>query len=209
VGYTLDEIANDITLKTPASFEPTIDYVVTKIPRFTFEKFPAADNTLTTQMKSVGEVMAIGRTFKESLQKAIRSLEIDSYGLEPRLESGLSNEELLKRDAESRLHAGVWELDPVFETNILAEDGCPPRLYYSRLDRKGVMRMPAGIGPQRTWVGTFAQWMEDEAARGAITQEQCARLVDLEAQWLANPDPAANGEAKLELTECLRKLVGR
>ena len=86
VGYTLDEIANDITLKTPASFEPTIDYVVTKIPRFTFEKFPAADNTLTTQMKSVGEAMAIGRTFKESLQKAIRSLEIDSYGLEPRLE---------------------------------------------------------------------------------------------------------------------------
>jgi carbamoyl-phosphate synthase large subunit len=77
VGYTLDEIANDITLKTPASFEPTIDYVVTKIPRFTFEKFPSADDTLTTQMKSVGEVMAIGRTFKESLQKAIRSLEIE------------------------------------------------------------------------------------------------------------------------------------
>ncbi|MFZ5865408.1 MAG: carbamoyl-phosphate synthase large subunit, partial [Thermodesulfobacteriota bacterium] len=76
VGYTLDEIANDITRKTPASFEPTIDYVVTKIPRFTFEKFPGADNTLGTQMKSVGEAMAIGRTFKESLQKAIRSLEI-------------------------------------------------------------------------------------------------------------------------------------
>ena len=69
VGYTLDEIANDITLKTPASFEPTIDYVVTKIPRFTFEKFPSADTTLTTQMKSVGEVMAIGRTFKESSAK--------------------------------------------------------------------------------------------------------------------------------------------
>jgi carbamoyl-phosphate synthase large subunit len=97
VGYTLDEIANDITLKTPASFEPTIDYVVTKIPRFTFEKFPGADPTLTTQMKSVGEVMAIGRTFKESLQKAIRSLEIDVYGLEPRLEKGLSKEEILDR----------------------------------------------------------------------------------------------------------------
>ena len=83
VGYTLDEISNDITLKTPASFEPTIDYVVTKIPRFTFEKFPGADDTLGTQMKSVGEVMAIGRTFKESLQKAIRSLETDVYGLEP------------------------------------------------------------------------------------------------------------------------------
>jgi carbamoyl-phosphate synthase large subunit len=82
VGYTLDEIPNDITRETPACFEPTIDYVVTKIPRFTFEKFPQADPTLTTQMKSVGEVMAIGRTFKESLQKAVRSLEIDRYGLD-------------------------------------------------------------------------------------------------------------------------------
>ncbi len=82
IGYTLDEIPNDITKKTPASFEPTIDYVVTKIPRFTFEKFPQADATLTTQMKSVGEAMAIGRTFKESLQKAMRSLEIGSYGFE-------------------------------------------------------------------------------------------------------------------------------
>ena len=82
VGYTLDEVRNDITRETPASFEPSIDYVVTKIPRFTFEKFPSADNELTTQMKSVGEVMAIGRTFKESLQKAIRSLEIGHAGLE-------------------------------------------------------------------------------------------------------------------------------
>jgi len=85
VGYTLDEIPNDITRETFASFEPTIDYVVTKIPRFTFEKFPQADATLTTQMKSVGEVMAIGRTFKESLQKALRSLEIGSHGFESRL----------------------------------------------------------------------------------------------------------------------------
>ncbi len=81
VGYTLDELPNDITKKTPASFEPTIDYVVVKIPRWNFEKFPGADTTLTTQMKSVGEVMAIGRTFKEALQKAIRSLEIDRPGL--------------------------------------------------------------------------------------------------------------------------------
>ena len=85
VGYSLDEIRNDITRETPACFEPTIDYVVTKIPRFTFEKFPAADPVLTTQMKSVGEVMAIGRTFKESLQKALRSLEIGSCGFESRL----------------------------------------------------------------------------------------------------------------------------
>jgi carbamoyl-phosphate synthase large subunit len=81
VGYRLDEIRNDITRETPASFEPTIDYVVVKIPRFAFEKFSQADPTLTTQMKSVGEAMAIGRTFKESLQKALRSLEIGRYGL--------------------------------------------------------------------------------------------------------------------------------
>jgi len=81
VGYLLDEIRNDITRETPASFEPTIDYVVTKIPRFAFEKFPQADPILTTQMKSVGEAMAIGRTFKESLQKCLRSLEIGRSGL--------------------------------------------------------------------------------------------------------------------------------
>ena len=80
IGYTLDELRNDITRLTPASFEPTIDYVVTKIPRFTFEKFPDADATLTSAMKSVGEAMAIGRTFKESLQKALRSLEIGARG---------------------------------------------------------------------------------------------------------------------------------
>lgn len=82
VGLALDEIPNDITKETPASFEPTIDYVVTKFPRFAFEKFPEADVTLTTQMKSVGEAMSIGRTFTESLQKALRSLEIGSYGFE-------------------------------------------------------------------------------------------------------------------------------
>jgi carbamoyl-phosphate synthase large subunit len=80
VGYSLDELRNDITRLTPASFEPTIDYVVTKIPRFTFEKFPGADTTLTSAMKSVGEAMAIGRTFKESMQKALRSLEIGARG---------------------------------------------------------------------------------------------------------------------------------
>jgi carbamoyl-phosphate synthase large subunit len=87
VGFTLDELSNEITGGvTPASFEPTIDYVVTKIPRFDFEKFPQADSVLTTQMKSVGEVMAIGRTFQESLQKAARSLEIGTHGLDPHLD---------------------------------------------------------------------------------------------------------------------------
>src|SRR5690606_8036811 len=84
VGYTLDELKNEITGgRTPASFEQSIDYVVTKIPRFAFEKFPAADPRLTTQMKSVGEVMAIGRTFQESLQKALRGLETGKAGLDP------------------------------------------------------------------------------------------------------------------------------
>ncbi|TQW37355.1 carbamoyl phosphate synthase large subunit, partial [Clostridioides difficile] len=83
VGYTLDELKNEITGgATPASFEPSIDYVVTKVPRFAFEKFPQADSHLTTQMKSVGEVMAMGRTFQESFQKALRGLEVGVDGLD-------------------------------------------------------------------------------------------------------------------------------
>ncbi|MGH7781850.1 MAG: carbamoyl-phosphate synthase large subunit [Candidatus Binataceae bacterium] len=98
VGYRLDEIPNDITQKTPACFEPTIDYVVTKIPRFTFEKFRGAADELGPQMKSVGEAMAIGRTFKESLQKALRSLEIGSFGFE----SALTGANRAERLAEVR-----------------------------------------------------------------------------------------------------------
>jgi carbamoyl-phosphate synthase large subunit len=104
VGYTLDEIKNDITRETPASFEPTIDYCVVKVPRFTFEKFPQADPVLTTQMKSVGEAMAIGRTFKEALQKALRSLETGRFGLGadgkdkfPKLPNGEWDRETIQR----------------------------------------------------------------------------------------------------------------
>jgi len=94
VGYTLDELQNDITGgKTPVSFEPSIDYVVTKIPRFNFEKFPTADAVLTTQMKSVGEVMAIGRSFQESMQKALRGLEDGYDGFDPQI-IGLEGDEL-------------------------------------------------------------------------------------------------------------------
>jgi carbamoyl-phosphate synthase large subunit len=99
VGYTLDEITNDITGVTKASFEPTIDYVVVKIPRFAFQKFPGADPTLTTQMKSVGEVMAIGRTFKESLQKAIRSMEVDQFGFSSKMGLDLGVPPTLDREA--------------------------------------------------------------------------------------------------------------
>src|SRR5688572_20939989 len=105
VGYTLDELRNDITGGvTPASFEPSIDYVVTKVPRFAFEKFPAADARLTTQMKSVGEVMAIGRTFQESLQKALRGLEIGVDGLNP-----IVNPELSEDEIRSLLHTQMRE----------------------------------------------------------------------------------------------------
>ena len=101
VGYTLDELPNDITRETPASFEPTIDYCVVKTPRFTFEKFPSADPTLTTQMKSVGEAMSIGRTFKEAMQKALRSLETGRFGLgaDGKGNSKLNAEELLAKIA--------------------------------------------------------------------------------------------------------------
>lgn len=100
VGYTLDEIPNDITQKTPACFEPTIDYCVVKIPRFAFEKFPGADTTLTTQMKSVGEVMAIGRTFKEAFQKGLRGLEIKAAGFESKKATGDFMDHLKRPNAE-------------------------------------------------------------------------------------------------------------
>src|SRR5437773_5945876 len=102
VGYRLDEITNDITGETPAAFEPTLDYVVVKIPRFAFEKFPTADPTLTTVMKSVGEVMAIGRTFKEALGKAWRSLERSGFDLGP-ADVALAPLEELRRPTERRL----------------------------------------------------------------------------------------------------------
>ena len=117
VGYTLDEIKNDITRETPASFEPTIDYCVVKVPRFTFEKFPQADPTLTTQMKSVGEAMAIGRTFKEALQKALRSLEIKRFGL-----IGDGNEKEV--DAETlRLKLAVPNAERIFYIGQAFESG--------------------------------------------------------------------------------------
>jgi carbamoyl-phosphate synthase large subunit len=116
VGYTLDELRNEITdNKTPASFEPTIDYVVTKIPRFNFEKFPKADPCLTTQMKSVGEVMAIGRSFQESLQKALRSLENGTYGFEPRVNlEDKQAETIIKRELRIACADRIWYVADAF-----------------------------------------------------------------------------------------------
>jgi carbamoyl-phosphate synthase large subunit len=123
VGYTLDELSNDITGgKTPASFEPSIDYVVTKLPRFAFEKFAKADARLTTQMKSVGEVMAIGRTFQESLQKALRGLEVGVCGLDPKLD--LSNPEsmsVLKRELTVPGAERIWYVADAFRAGMTVE----------------------------------------------------------------------------------------
>jgi carbamoyl-phosphate synthase large subunit len=123
VGYTLDEVRNDITRETPASFEPTIDYVVTKIPRFTFEKFPRADSTLMTQMKSVGEVMAIGRTFKESFQKAIRGLEIGHAGFEsPTLPAGEEGEALLWNSVDVPRPGRPWAIAEALRRGATVEE---------------------------------------------------------------------------------------
>ncbi|MFL2698112.1 MAG: carbamoyl-phosphate synthase large subunit [Gammaproteobacteria bacterium] len=119
VGYTLDELNNDITGGViPASFEPSIDYVVTKIPRFNFEKFPGAEPVLTTQMKSVGEVMAIGRTFKESFQKAIRGLEIDKDGLDEIFDPNADEIESLKREISIPSPDRLWFLADAFRQNL-------------------------------------------------------------------------------------------
>ena len=124
IGYTLDELQNEITGgATPASFEPSIDYVVTKLPRFAFEKFAKADARLTTQMKSVGEVMAIGRTFQESLQKALRGLEVGVSGLDPKLD--LSNPEsmaVLKRELTVPGAERIWYVADAFRAGMTVED---------------------------------------------------------------------------------------
>ncbi len=125
IGYTLDELRNDITGgKMPASFEPTIDYVVTKIPRFAFEKFPAADSRLTTQMKSVGEVMAIGRTFQESLQKALRGLETGKNGLNPNKHDASTPEGLaaLKRELKEPGPDRVFHVADAFRAGLSRAD---------------------------------------------------------------------------------------
>jgi len=119
VGYTLDELQNDITGgATPASFEPTIDYVVTKIPRFAFEKFPAANDRLTTQMKSVGEVMAMGRTFQESFQKALRGLEVGVDGLNQKT----TDREVLEKELGEPGPERIWYVGDAFESGLSLEE---------------------------------------------------------------------------------------
>ncbi|HEY9885630.1 MAG TPA: carbamoyl-phosphate synthase large subunit [Vampirovibrionales bacterium] len=138
VGYTLDELPNDITKNTTAAFEPSIDYVVTKIPRFAFEKFPGSDSTLGTQMKSVGEVMAIGRTFKESFQKAMRSLEKGFIGFGPFELTKEVNKELIKRFLKTptpeRLKHLWWAFELGFDAKEISEISFIDYWFTSRLE---------------------------------------------------------------------------
>jgi carbamoyl-phosphate synthase large subunit len=122
VGYTLDEIPNDITKKTPACFEPTIDYCVVKWPRFTFEKFPNTSPELTVQMKSVGEAMAIGRTFKEALQKAIRSLEIDRYSLDKKHTNGELTSTQLRKKLQTNCWDKIWYVAEAFRRKLSTDE---------------------------------------------------------------------------------------
>jgi len=189
VGYTLDELRNDITRETPASFEPTIDYVVTKVPRFAFEKFPGADSRLTTQMKSVGEVMAIGRTFKESLQKALRSLEIGSAGLEsPELADGVD------------LWAGIDEPSPG-RMWLLAEAlrrGASVEEVYARshVDPWFLRNLAQIVAAERE-LAELASESEDERARWLRPAKQLGfsdrRLADL---WQTSEDAVRALRAK-------------
>src|SRR5213083_384367 len=193
VGYTLDEIKNDITRETPACFEPTVDYCVVKVPRFTFEKFPQADATLTTRMKSVGEAMAIGRTFKEALQKALRSLEIKRFGLlgdgadkdvdleTLRLKLAIPNAERIFYIGQA-FHKGA-SVDEVFDltkidkwflrniADLVAETGCLKTKIFSRAKKLGFSDRQLAV----------AQGASEETIRSKRKAERVAptyRLVD-------------------------------
>ncbi len=198
VGYTLDEIQNQITKKTPACFEPTLDYCVVKIPRWAFEKFPGADRTLTTQMKSVGETMAIGRTFKEAMQKAIRSLEIQRNGF------GL--------DAKDPFLAGA-EVDKEAVLKNLAVPN-PDRLFHTRT----ALKLGVPIGRIHELAG-FDPWFlhnlkeivdfENELAK-VPTLAQCdrARMVDAKRMGFSDPQLARLWKTTEDAVRARRKELG-
>jgi carbamoyl-phosphate synthase large subunit len=209
VGYTLDEIANDITRETLASFEPTIDYCVVKIPRWTFEKFPDAEDRLTTSMKSVGETMAIGRTFKEALQKAVRSLEIGRFGLgadgAERVEASGSD----LAEIESRL--ANPNSKRIFTIRAAMEHGLPiSRIYeLTRIDpwflfhiqeihemEKQLRRMAkAGETPDR-WDGEFFRWVK----QFGFSDVQLSRIFHVD-------EPSIRAWRKAKGVEAVYKLV--
>ncbi|HSA62211.1 MAG TPA: carbamoyl-phosphate synthase large subunit [Nitrospiraceae bacterium] len=192
VGYTLDEITNDITGVTKASFEPTIDYVVVKIPRFAFQKFKGADPTLTTQMKSVGEVMAMGRTFKESLQKAIRSLELELYGLTSRvgIDRGIPEEfnqqealEKIRRILRTPLPERLWYLADGIRLGLTNEE----LFAITKIDPWFLEQVRDLIGFERTLVSksgrasaALADGLLWEAKELGFSDERIAQLMELD-----------------------------
>jgi carbamoyl-phosphate synthase large subunit len=186
VGYRLDELRNDITRETPASFEPAIDYCVVKFPRWAFEKFPEADRTLTTQMKSVGEAMAIGRTFKEALQKSIRSLEQDRYGLT--LDRDLDDETLrgllrvpnpdrlfalgdaLRRGMSTTEIHGLTKIDPWFIENISEIVAYESEIRRAALTDATVLRRAKQLGFSDHYLGRLLGRPETEVRALRLSQ---------------------------------------
>jgi carbamoyl-phosphate synthase large subunit len=158
VGFTLDELKNDITGgATPASFEPSIDYVVTKIPRFAFEKFPTADDRLTTQMKSVGEVMAIGRTFQESFQKALRGLEVSVYGLDE-IEAELDD---IEHELASPGPQRIWYLGQAFRSGMSFDE----IFQQTKIDPWFLTQIEDIIRTEQSLVGQSLQGLDVQAMR--------------------------------------------
>jgi carbamoyl-phosphate synthase large subunit len=185
VGYTLDELRNDITRETPASFEPAIDYCVVKFPRWAFEKFPEADQTLTTQMKSVGEVMAMGRTFKEALQKAVRSLEQDRWGLAldrpvadldelrqkiriPNADRCFAIGEAYRRGLSTRELYELSAIDPWFLENIHQIVEYEPIIAAAGLADAAVLRRAKQMGFSDRCIGQLTGTTEGEVRRARV-----------------------------------------
>jgi len=165
VGYRLDELPNDITRTTPASFEPVLDYVVVKVPRFAFEKFPAADPTLTTQMKAVGEVMAIGRTFKEAFQKALRGLEIDRPGWTA---AAHPSDDRLADDLRDTVVAALHTPTPerIFQVRRALQAGVSVAEVHERsgIDPWFLHQMAELLEAELRWTGSCATGADEEAA---------------------------------------------
>jgi carbamoyl-phosphate synthase large subunit len=181
VGYTLDELRNEITGgATPASFEPTIDYVVTKIPRFTFEKFPRADRRLTTQMKSVGEVMAIGRSFQESFQKALRGLEIGVDGLNEMVDPADGEEALARVRQELRVPSAerIWYVGDAFRLGLSLEDV----FGLTHIDPWFLAQIEDLVLTENDLKGTSMDALDVDALRGlkrkGFSDRRLARLLD-------------------------------
>ncbi|MFA6062708.1 MAG: carbamoyl-phosphate synthase large subunit [Gallionella sp.] len=180
VGYTLDELQNDITGgATPASFEPTIDYVVTKIPRFAFEKFPQANDRLTTQMKSVGEVMAIGRTFQESFQKALRGLEVGVNGLDTKF----SNLDAVTAELRNPGPERIWAVSDAFRLGLTVEDV----FNISKIDRWFLVQIADLIRQEQSLTGRPLESVE----AGEMRALKRSGFADARLADLLETDPAA------------------